>query len=102
MKQLGLFNRYPARPGYQPTETSYIAAKSVQHEANKLQEACLKAIAEEPRTADEVASVVHRSVLAIRPRLSELFKMGKIEKSEEVRLNVSGKWAAVWRLKVKK
>ena len=102
MKQLGLFAKpYPSSPGYQPTETSYTAAKAIEREASDIQRKCLEAIAAEPRTADEVAEKIHRSVLAVRPRLSELHKTGQIEKTGERRLNQSGQWAWVWKAKVK-
>ena len=48
-------------------------------------------------TADEIAARLAESVLAVRPRVSELFHAGAIEKSGERRLNRSGLAAHVWK-----
>ena len=48
-------------------------------------------------TADEIAARLAASVLAVRPRVSELFHAGRIEKSGERRLNQSGLAAHVWK-----
>jgi predicted ArsR family transcriptional regulator len=48
-------------------------------------------------TADEIAAKLGASVLAIRPRVSELFHAGMIEKSGQRRLNQSGLAAHVWK-----
>jgi predicted ArsR family transcriptional regulator len=48
-------------------------------------------------TADEIAARLAASVLAVRPRVSELFHAGMIEKSGERRLNQSGLAAHVWK-----
>jgi predicted ArsR family transcriptional regulator len=50
-------------------------------------------------TADEAASELGESILAIRPRLSELVALGKIEDSGLRRKNASGMTATVWRRK---
>jgi len=52
-------------------------------------------------TADEAADVLGLSYFSIRPRVTELARMGKLEDSGEVRPNHSGKNAIVWRLKWK-
>ena len=48
-------------------------------------------------TADEVAAALDESVLAVRPRVSELFHAGLIAKTGERRLNRSGLRAHVWK-----
>lgn len=48
-------------------------------------------------TADECAERLGESVLAIRPRCSELFKAGSIEKTERRRVNAGGKGCRVFR-----
>jgi predicted ArsR family transcriptional regulator len=48
-------------------------------------------------TADEIAARLAASVLAVRPRVSELFHAGMIEKSGARRLNQSGLAAHVWK-----
>lgn len=59
----------------------------------------LEVLAAEPDglTADEIAAKLAASVLAVRPRVSELFHAGMIEKSGERRLNQSGLAAHVWK-----
>jgi predicted ArsR family transcriptional regulator len=48
-------------------------------------------------TADEIAAKLAESVLAVRPRVSELFHAGLIEKTGERRPNASGLNAHVWK-----
>ena len=48
-------------------------------------------------TADEIAAKLGQSVLAVRPRVSELFHAGLIEKTGERRPNASGLNAYVWK-----
>ena len=48
-------------------------------------------------TADEIAAKLDASVLAVRPRVSELFHAARIEKTGERRLNQSGLAAHVWK-----
>jgi hypothetical protein len=90
---------YPNVPGFKRQETSRDAAVAIAPEATGLQEACLRALSSCPQTADEVADYLSKSILAIRPRLSELLRMGRIEDTGWRRRNDSGKMAIVWRLK---
>jgi predicted ArsR family transcriptional regulator len=48
-------------------------------------------------TADEVATALGETPLAIRPRVSELSKRGKLEPTGLRRKNSSGRDAVVWR-----
>ena len=48
-------------------------------------------------TADEIAMKLGESVLAVRPRVSELFHARQIEKTGERRPNASGLNAYVWK-----
>jgi len=48
-------------------------------------------------TADEIAARLGESVLAVRPRISELFHAGVIEKTGDRRPNASGLSAHVWK-----
>jgi len=91
--------RYPNVPGYKAQETSKQAAIEMTDEATGLQLDCLRALEEANRTADEIAGRFNKSILAIRPRLSELLRKGKIEDSGERRPNDSGKKAIVWKLR---
>ena len=92
--------RYPDAPGFKARDTAKHAATTFQSEAWNLRGLCFSAIVEHPSTADEVAMILKRSVLAIRPRLSELVAKNKIVDSGERRLNQSGKPAIVWRTAV--
>ncbi|MGU3316308.1 hypothetical protein ACLBWH_12225 [Sphingomonas sp. M6A6_1c] len=47
-------------------------------------------------TADEVAGRLGLSILSIRPRLTELARLGRVRDSGSRRRNVSGKQAIVW------
>lgn len=49
-------------------------------------------------TSDEIAAAISQSPLAVRPRLSELFRLGIVVKTHERRRNISGKTATVWAL----
>src|SRR5215468_7391042 len=48
-------------------------------------------------TADEIAAKLDECVLAVRPRVSELFDAGQIAKTGERRTNESGLRAYVWK-----
>lgn len=88
---------YPQRPGYKEETTSKEAADFMAPAALPLRERCLNAIAQRPSTPDEIASTLGETVLAIRPRITELSKMGMIEDTGERRKNASGRRAKVWR-----
>jgi hypothetical protein len=93
--------RYPDRPGYKEAGTSKDAAKAVASAAPGLRDRVFEAIGysgAEGLTADQAASQLAYSVLAIRPRVAELAKAGKIIKTGERRANASGLKAAVWRV----
>jgi len=65
----------------------------------RLRRVVLDVLAAQPAglTADEIAAALDESVLAIRPRVSELFHAGLIEKTGERRPNASGLNAHVWK-----
>lgn len=90
---------YPDRPGFKTTdpETSAAAADSVSSRAATLRQKVLECLRGADMTADEVAELLGESVLAVRPRVSELRKAGKVEKTAGRRANVSGQTACVWR-----
>jgi predicted ArsR family transcriptional regulator len=89
--------RYPNEPVFKAEGTSKIAAEEMSDRAGTLRLRCLALLKEKPLTADECASELGESVLAIRPRLSELRAKGKIEPSGARRRNASGKMAEVWK-----
>ena len=104
-KQPSLFELTPTEPaahypdvaGWKNTGTSQDAAESI--DASTLRasvRACLHAHGS--MTADECALRLGQSVLAIRPRFSELRALGSIVDTGTRRFNQSGKAASVWRL----
>lgn len=93
---------YPSSPGYKEGSTSREAAEAVKPSAARMRSSALSYLESfYPRgfTADEIASHLALSVLSIRPRISELFRLGLIEKTGERRANESGQSAHVWRLR---
>jgi predicted ArsR family transcriptional regulator len=91
-------DQYPSVPGFKARDTSRNAAEAVRGRAVALRAACLTQLTASAATADEIASRLGESVLAIRPRVSELARMGKIADSGERRPNASGRNAIVWRV----
>jgi predicted ArsR family transcriptional regulator len=51
-------------------------------------------------TADEVAHALNETILAIRPRITELFKLGKIERTGAKRRSDGGRPGHEYRRKV--
>ena len=94
-----MISTYPDEPGYKVAGTSQDAAVSVREDAQALRAACLELVKAEDLTADEAADRLHRSVLSIRPRFSELVMRRLIRDSGERRRNASGKAAIVWTTK---
>lgn len=92
------FTQYPNIPGAQPRETSIAAGLEIRERADSLRARAMDFLRLSPMTADEVAAVLDESVLAIRPRVTELAKQGRIEDSGERRQNRSGRSAIVWRV----
>lgn len=94
-------SRYPSSPGHKAArpETSAKAASEIRSKAATLRDLCLAMLKDSPMTADAVAMSINESVLAVRPRISELLALGKIEDSGRRGVNRSGKTAVVWRVK---
>ena len=89
--------RYPQHPGAQDRDTSRDAADAAAVTAPQLRARAL-AVVERSNglTADEVAGRLGLSILSIRPRLTELSRLGKVRDSGARRKNASGKRAIVW------
>lgn len=88
---------YPEAPGYKEGGTSKDAAKNIASQAAIDRELALGYIRGNPgKTADQVAEALGKSILSIRPRISELRKAGKIT-NEGRGTNVSGHSAYRWR-----
>ena len=90
---------YPRAPGYKEPTTSRDAAAAMASKSVALRQRVLAAIAAAASglTADQAAEKVGESVLAIRPRVTELAKTGKIIATGERRMNESRLMAKVWR-----
>jgi len=99
--QLPLFGSfYPWSAGAKAGGASYEAAEKQDPERlGRLRESALRRLRTSPGglTADEIAAEMGQSVLSIRPRVSELSKLGMIEKTKLRRRNSSGMSATVWR-----
>lgn len=88
---------YPITPGAQPRETSHAAAGHAARTAPRLRALALAAVrGSQGLTADEVARQLGLSILSIRPRLTELARLGKVRDSGLRRRNISGRNAIVW------
>jgi predicted ArsR family transcriptional regulator len=88
---------YPDNPGFKERGgTSEQAAQSMTSSAATLRDLVHDTLKRESMTADEVATRLGKSILSIRPRLSELRAKGMIIATGRARLNESGKPAQVW------
>lgn len=92
--------RYPEVPGHKEQDgTSQEAAEAIRGRASTLRAKVVALMLDGVgRTADEIAAELRQSVLAVRPRITELHHARLLEKTEERRKNASGMSAAVWRL----
>lgn len=91
---------YPHYPGAKVAGASQSAAEAVAEHAPTLRERVEFILGfEGPMTTDEMAERLDVSVLSVRPRFSELMKLGRIEQTGERRTNGSGMTANVWRIK---
>lgn len=86
---------YPQTPGSYPVDTSVEAAETVDADTLRRQVLVVLDRWRDGLTADEVAAVLGRDRLAIRPRLSELKRLGLVRDSGIRRPNRSGRSAAV-------
>lgn len=92
---------YPHAPGYREPTTSKAAAKAVANEAGKLRERVFETIRDagpSGLSADQAASLLGRTVLSVRPRVTELAKAERITRTGERRANESSLRAHVWRV----
>lgn len=89
--------RYPYGPGAVDRDTSQAAAADAAPTAPILRALVLDVLERSNGlTADEVAGRLGMSILSIRPRVTELSRLGKVRDSGSRRRNVSGKSAIVW------
>lgn len=97
-EQLSL-TEYPHTPGWADVRTSIEAAEKIAGRAMKIRDKVLWVLrrADLPGlTADEVAERLDLTPFTIRPRVTELNKLGLIEDSGLARENESGARAIVW------
>jgi DNA-directed RNA polymerase specialized sigma24 family protein len=90
---------YPASPGYKESTTSRDAARKIAPRVKTLREqvlVTLQAVWPLGLTADEVAAKMGKSILSVRPRLSELRLANEIVPTTARRPNDSGVDATVW------
>jgi hypothetical protein len=82
-----------------PDDALRAAARTNVARTERLRALVVEALASAPcgLTADEIAAKLDASVLAVRPRVSELFHAGEIAKTGERRTNESGLRAYVWK-----
>jgi hypothetical protein len=88
---------YPLSPGHKVDGTSRLAAEDIRPRAGILRGRVLACLRANAMTADECAYALSESVLAIRPRFSELRALNQITDTGERRQNDSGRNAIVWR-----
>jgi predicted HTH transcriptional regulator len=85
---------YPHHAGYKEHGgTSQEAAEKT--DAKKLRAIVLRELTRRAGTADELAERLGLSILSVRPRVSELVRLGKAVKTGQRRRNASGHSAAV-------
>lgn len=88
---------YHKEVGYRMTDTSFAAAAHAANTSEAVRNRVIAAIQSTgPMTADETARVLDLSVLAVRPRFTELRLTGKIRDTGKRRKNESGRSAIVW------
>ncbi len=91
--------RYPSAPGYKKRDTSEQAAKEIAATDShaKGQRIIFELICRHgPMTADEIAALLGKDRLYVRPRCSELARKEILVDSGVRRRNESGKLAIVW------
>jgi hypothetical protein len=91
-------NSYPVQPGYKAHGPSKDAATAIAGVAVTLRDQVREVIVNCPNgvTTDEIAHKLNRSVLSVRPRVSELHRQGEIRQTGARGTNESGMSASVW------
>lgn len=91
-------DEYPDSPGFKAPGTSAEAAERIAPSVKTLRSEVLRTMirANRPMTADEIATEMKRSILSVRPRVSELRRLGCIRPSGSRGKNDSGMSAMAW------
>lgn len=95
--------RYPHTAGCKEDTTSRQAAEAIEatgRAGTLMHYVMCQFQAGHELTADEVADRLEESPLSIRPRVSQLYKLGKIERTGERRASSEGRPSHVYRVKV--
>lgn len=100
---LGAIANYPDSPGYRRNapETSREAAAVIAPIAGNHRDKVLAALAEahpESLCSEQIGEKVGLTPYAVRPRISELFADGQIERTEDRTKNEGGRSVMLWRL----
>ncbi len=88
---------YPDRPGAKARSTSFEAAEGMAEKAPSLRDQVLAEIRREAATPEQVALRLGVPLMNVRPRCSELARLGLIEDSRVRRLAMGGRKAIVWK-----
>jgi hypothetical protein len=88
----------PVDRGKHQPSTAQAAHDASNLDAATLRDRAYQALRYGPKTADQVAEVLGESILAVRPRISELAAAGLVCDSGERAVNASGHSAIVWRI----
>lgn len=92
--------RYPNTPAEGKTDTSAAAAEKIRPQATRLRDAVYEQLrVHGEATADELAANMNRSILSIRPRVTELHAQGRIEDTGRRKKNPQGNTCIIWRAK---
>tara|TARA_R110000796_G_scaffold139833_1_gene255971 strand:+ start:318 stop:653 length:336 start_codon:yes stop_codon:yes gene_type:complete len=89
---------YPFLAGHKQVDTSIEAAEAIKEGVETIRNKVFNVIANKGNfgaTADEVAELLNYSPFTVRPRVTELFKLNKIERKDK-RKNLSQKAAYVY------
>lgn len=90
-------SEYPNAPGFRRARTSRAAAEAMKVKDKPLRVKVLELLkAGNELTADEIADRLGETVLAIRPRVSQIKRQGLIFDTGKTRPNISGIRASVW------
>ena len=92
---------YPAVPGAKARDTSHAAAEGMAAKAESLRDRVLAEIRRKAQTPEQVALQLAVPLMNVRPRCSELARLGLIEDSRVRREAIGGLQAIVWKAVVK-
>src|ERR1051325_7013563 len=93
-----MHGQYPHSPGYKENDTSKKTAQAIVAEADTLREKVATLYKYGAKaSADKIAEALGRSVLAVRPRVSELVAQGKLTDTGMCEKNASGHMAKVYK-----